>query len=28
VMKLCDEAAGLAAVKHCRRRVVTASMDA
>jgi acyl-CoA hydrolase len=27
VMKLCDEAAGLAAVKHCRRRVVTASMD-
>ncbi|HTU77714.1 MAG TPA: acyl-CoA thioesterase [Solirubrobacteraceae bacterium] len=27
VMKLCDEAAGLAAVKHSRRRVVTASMD-
>jgi acyl-CoA hydrolase len=27
VMKLCDEAAGLAAVKHCRQRVVTASMD-
>jgi acyl-CoA hydrolase len=27
VMKLCDEAAGLAAVKHCRNRVVTASMD-
>src|SRR6202161_1933634 len=27
VMKLCDEAAGLAAVKHCRARVVTASMD-
>jgi acyl-CoA hydrolase len=27
VMKLCDEAAGLAAVKHCRHRVVTASMD-
>jgi acyl-CoA hydrolase len=27
VMKLCDEAGGLAAVKHCRRRVVTASMD-
>lgn len=27
VMKFCDEAAGLAAVKHCRRRVVTASMD-
>jgi acyl-CoA hydrolase len=27
VMKLCDEAAGLAAVKHSHRRVVTASMD-
>jgi acyl-CoA hydrolase len=27
VMKLVDEAAGLAAVKHSRRRVVTASMD-
>jgi len=27
VMKLCDEAAGLAAVKHSRCRVVTASMD-
>jgi acyl-CoA hydrolase len=27
VMKLCDEAAGLAAVKHCGGRVVTASMD-
>jgi acyl-CoA hydrolase len=27
VMKLCDEAAGLAAVKHGRRRVVTAGMD-
>lgn len=27
VMKLCDEAAGLAAIKHCRNRVVTASMD-
>jgi acyl-CoA hydrolase len=27
VMKLCDEAAGLAAVKHSRLRVVTASMD-
>ena len=27
VMKLCDEAGGLAAVKHCRSRVVTASMD-
>lgn len=27
VMKLCDEAAGLAAVRHCHSRVVTASMD-
>jgi acyl-CoA hydrolase len=27
IMKLCDEAAGLAAVKHSRRRVVTAGMD-
>ncbi len=27
VMKLCDEAAGLAAIKHCGRRVVTAAMD-
>jgi len=27
VMKLVDEAAGLAAVKHSRRRVVTAGMD-
>ena len=27
VMKLCDEAAGLAAVKHARRAVVTAGMD-
>jgi acyl-CoA hydrolase len=27
IMKLCDEAAGLAAVKHCRQRVVTAGMD-
>ncbi|HTA32271.1 MAG TPA: acyl-CoA thioesterase [Solirubrobacteraceae bacterium] len=27
VMKLCDEAGGLAAVKHSRARVVTASMD-
>jgi acyl-CoA hydrolase len=26
-MKLCDEAAGLAAVKHSRCRVVTAGMD-
>jgi acyl-CoA hydrolase len=27
VMKLCDEAAGLAALKHSRCRVVTAGMD-
>jgi acyl-CoA hydrolase len=27
VMKLCDEAAGLAAVRHCRTRCVTAGMD-
>ncbi len=27
VMKLCDEVAGLAAVKHSRRRCVTAAMD-
>src|SRR5438876_3883451 len=27
VMKLCDEAAGIAAVRHCRQRVVTAAMD-
>src|SRR3954447_19350478 len=27
VMKLCDEAAGLAAVRHCKRRCVTAGMD-
>ncbi len=27
VMKLCDEAAGLAAVRHSRRRVVTAAVD-
>ena len=27
VMKLCDEAAGIAAIKHSRRRVVTAGMD-
>ena len=26
-MKLCDEAAGLAAVRHCGTRVVTAGMD-
>ena len=27
VMKLCDEAAGVAAIRHCGRRVVTAGMD-
>ena len=27
VMKLCDEAASLAAVKHSRQRVVTAAID-
>lgn len=27
VMKLCDEAAGLAALRHCKKRVVTAGMD-
>jgi acyl-CoA hydrolase len=27
VMKLCDEAAGLAAVRHCGGRAVTAAMD-
>jgi len=27
VMKLCDEVAGLAAIKHSRRRVVTAAVD-
>jgi acyl-CoA hydrolase len=27
VMKLCDEAAGIAAIKHSGRRVVTAGMD-
>jgi acyl-CoA hydrolase len=27
VMKLCDEAAGLAAIRHSRTRVVTASVD-
>ena len=27
VMKLCDEAAGIAAIRHCRGRVVTAGMD-
>jgi len=27
VMKLCDEAAGLAAIRHSRRRAVTAAVD-
>ncbi|MTD45169.1 acyl-CoA thioesterase [Conexibacter sp. W3-3-2] len=27
IMKLCDEAAGLAAFRHCRMRCVTAGMD-
>ena len=27
VMRLCDEAAGIAAVRHCGGRVVTAAMD-
>jgi len=27
VMKLCDEAAGIASIRHCRSRVVTAAMD-
>jgi acyl-CoA hydrolase len=27
VMKLCDEAAGIAALRHCGTRVVTAAMD-
>ena len=27
VMKLCDEAAGIAAIRHCRQRVVTAGVD-
>jgi acyl-CoA hydrolase len=27
VMRLCDEAAGIAAIKHARTRVVTAGMD-
>jgi acyl-CoA hydrolase len=27
VMKMCDEAAALAAIKHSRQRVVTAAMD-
>src|SRR3954449_3739623 len=27
VMKLCDEVAGIAAIRHCRGRIVTAAMD-
>ena len=27
VMKLCDEAAGISAIRHSRRRVVTAAVD-
>jgi acyl-CoA hydrolase len=27
IMHLCDEVAGIAAVRHCRGRVVTAAMD-
>src|SRR5438093_5313224 len=27
VMRLCDEAAGIAAIRHCGGRVVTAAMD-
>jgi acyl-CoA hydrolase len=27
IMKMCDEAAGIAAVKHSRRRAVTAAID-
>lgn len=27
VMKLCDEAAGLAAIRHARQRIVTAAVD-
>ncbi|MEK6278615.1 MAG: acyl-CoA thioesterase [Actinomycetota bacterium] len=27
VMRLCDEAAGIASIRHCGRRVVTAAMD-
>jgi acyl-CoA hydrolase len=27
VMKMCDEAAGIASIRHCSRRVVTAGMD-
>ena len=27
VMRMCDEAAGIAAIRHCGQRVVTAGMD-
>ncbi len=27
VMKMCDEAAGIASIRHCGQRVVTAAMD-
>ena len=27
IMKLCDEVAGIAAIRHCGQRVVTAAMD-
>jgi acyl-CoA hydrolase len=27
VMRMCDEAAGIASIRHCGRRVVTAGMD-
>ena len=27
VMRMCDEAAGIAAIRHCQGRVVTAGMD-
>jgi acyl-CoA hydrolase len=27
VMRMCDEAAGIAAIRHCGRRVVTAGVD-
>lgn len=27
MMRMCDEAAGIAAIRHCGRRVVTAGMD-
>src|SRR2546421_6915559 len=27
VMRMCDEAAGIAAIRHCGTRVVTAGMD-